>query len=93
MLFSKFKKYPRKKPKKDGWYLCKLNHSTPSMCVLHYDTRKDKWVNANRQSVFDGYLVYKVCRAPIDDNRVYTDSLSDCGHLVTAWRKLPNDTR
>lgn len=80
------------KPKKDGWYQCTAAHggglNSPRVMDLYFRTWDDKWVDPRRQTVFDGYKVYESCRAPIEDNRVYTDT--ECERIdILAWRKLP----
>lgn len=92
MIFNFWRRYPFLKPKKDGWYQCTCEHGAglnqPKVMDLYFRVWDSKWINTNRQSVFNGYKVYKPCRAPIEDNRMYTDS--DCERIdVMAWRKLP----
>lgn len=72
-------------PKKDGWYVC----TTQDYWVryLYFNTQTKRWVNVSRQTIFDGYKVYKPCRAPVEENRVYTDS--DCEYDILAWKKVP----
>ena len=79
MIFNFWRRYPRRKPKEDGFYLCTIPMGTTDGYVrkLMYSTRTDKWTDIYRQKVFDGYVVYKVCRAPIDENRVRTDGMCD----------------
>lgn len=89
MIFNPWRKYPKRKPKEDGWYLCTVPYTVR---VFHYDVRKDKWTDTSRQHVFDGYVVYKCCRAPIQENRVYTDGLCERDDVV-AWKKLPREYR
>ena len=55
---------------------------------LYYSAWEDKWVDKSRLSVFEGYKVYKSCKAPIDDNRVYSDVRCDLSLGVVAWRAL-----
>ena len=90
MIFSRWKPYPKRKPKKDGSYLCTIAYDEEQYLVkLYYDRKRDAWINRERQSVFDGYKVFKACREPIADNRVFTDSLCEPGHVVIAFRRLP----
>lgn len=90
MIFNRWRKYPKRKPITSGWYLCQDRNAIPWARILYYDIRTDKWIDSNRQSVFDGYVVYKVCRAPIEENHVCTDSqcVRDADDIM-AWRKLP----
>lgn len=95
-MFNFWRKYPRRKPKESGHYLCSIfRQSTDDAHVdrtyvhrLYYDAVSDKWTDFSRQSVFEGYQVYKHCRATIQENRVYTDGLCKPG-VVLAWKKLP----
>lgn len=92
MIFNLWRPIWLVSPKKSGWYLCTTAHGgglyTPLVMDLYFDAIHKTWTNPRRQRVFDGYKVYEACRAPIEDNRVYSDS--DCERIdVTAWRKLP----
>lgn len=92
MIFNFWRPYRFFKPKKDGWYQCTVNDGfqdgRPRVMDLHYDTITGRWVDLRRQRVFEGYKVYKQCRAAIEDNRVYSDS--ECVWIdILAWRKLP----
>lgn len=90
MIFSIWKPYPKKKPKENGYYLCTIAYDDHAyIAKLHYDVKTDVWTNRERQSVFDGYKVFKTCREPITENRVFTDSLCKPGHVVIAFRRLP----
>lgn len=92
MIFNRWRRYPKRKPRKDGWYLCTVQHEFGrGMLVLYYDGR-DRWENRSRQNVFDGYQVYKVCRVPNAETRVWTDGLCEPGNVV-AWKKLPKGFR
>ena len=90
MLFNFWRRYPRRKPKESGFYLCTIQMDEDRyLLILFYSANKDKWIDIRRQKVFDGYVVYKVCRAPIEENRVYTDGLCDRTEEVIAWKRLP----
>lgn len=97
MIFNRWRKYPKKKPKEYGDYLCTMIYDDPENIQIHVLTwspyHDGEWIFSNRQSVFDGYKVYKPCREPIEENRVHWDSLSKPGHLVLAWKKLPKEYR
>lgn len=94
MIFNIWRKYPNHKPKEDGWYQCTVQHGygidQPRVMDLYFE--KDLgtywWIDKRRQQVFDGYKVYKSSRAPIEDNRVWKDSLCERDDVI-AWRKLP----
>ena len=91
MIFNFWKRYPRRKPKGSGFYLCTIGIGEEEGYILKlfYSVKEDKWIDIRRQKVFDGYVVYKVCRAPIEENRVYKDGLCDRTDDVVAWKKLP----
>ena len=91
MIFNFWRRYPRSKPKESGYYLCTINMGDVDSYVvkLFYSPEKDKWIDISRQKIFDGYVVYKVCRAPIEENRVQKDGLWDRTDEVIAWRRLP----
>lgn len=96
MIFNFWRRYPKKKPKESGYYLCTTsesqtalyNNSVNFVHTLYYNKREDKWIDISRQTVFEGYVVYKVCRAPIEENHVYSDWLCKRGDVI-AWKKLP----
>ena len=93
MIFNWWHKYPKHKPKKKGWYQCTVRYGreingTPCVLRLFYCDWRDIWINDSRQQVFDGYKVYKVTRATIEENRVYGDSLCERNDVI-AWKKLP----
>lgn len=94
-MFNYWRSYPRRKPKEDGSYLCTVDMGGGVCLVrqLWYNVRTDKWVNKDRLSVFDGYVAYKPCRATIEENRVYKDSLCDRTDEVIYWRMLPKVKR
>ena len=92
-MINPWRKYPRWKPRKEGYYLCTIKTDMETgysyVTRLFYDKIHDKWVNNDRLSVFSGYNVYKVCRAPIEENRVFGDGLCDRTDDVVYWKKLP----
>ena len=94
MIFNRWRRFPRRKPRKDGYYLCTVIHpndeAVSMLMVLQYNKELKRWKNTYRKSVFDGYVVYKHCRATIDENRVYSDGLCYLTENVVAWRKLPH---
>lgn len=91
MKFNLWRKYPRWKPKVNGYYLCTVVETNGSLVIykLYYNKSVDRWIDISRQTVFDGYVVYKVCRAPIEENHVYTDGMCNRTEDVIAWKKLP----
>lgn len=94
MIFNRWRKYPKHKPKESGWYQCTVKHGygtdKPRVMDLYFDITLNTywWIDRRRQQVFDGYRVYLFSRAPIDDNRVFKDSLCERDDVL-AWRKLP----
>jgi hypothetical protein len=92
MIFNPWRKFPRWKPKEDGYYLCTiydLETDYSYVAKLYYTVRSGLWENNERINVFMGYTIYKVCRAPIEENRVYRDSLCNRTEDVVAWKKMP----
>lgn len=97
MIFNRWRKYPRRKPKNEGWYQCTVQYGlsgqdeSPIVMDLYWWYAPDRggiWVDRRRESVFDGYKVYKPSRAAIEENRVFRDN--DCERIdVIAWKKMP----
>lgn len=92
MIFDNWKSYPKHKPKRDGWYQCTIRHGENMekayVTDLLYKARLDKWIDIHRQSVFEGYKVYKGHKETSEESRVYTDKLC-VRDSVVAWKKLP----
>lgn len=97
-IFNRWRKYPRKKPKTEGFYQCIVNYGlggrikNPIIMDLYWWYAPGiggVWVDRRRQSVFDGYKVFLANRAPIEDNRVFRDNCSERNDVI-AWRKLPS---
>lgn len=90
-LINLWRKYPKRKPKKEGWYQCTVKHGfgidKPRVMDLYF--HDGYWTDRRRKQVFEGYKVYKPTRASIEDNRVWGDELCDRDDVI-AWRKLPN---
>ena len=92
MIFNFWRPTSFVRPKKDGWYQCWIKYDDDSdhdyVMDLYFDTLERKWFDRRRQSVFNGYKVYKSGREPLGYNRVYTDNL--CERIdVVAWKKMP----
>lgn len=91
MIFNFWRPAKYIKPKVSGRYQCTVQHGggeNVSKVMELYFTQDGRWINYDRQNVFDGYKVYQACRAPIDINLVHTDTL--CERIdVIAWRKIP----
>lgn len=96
MIFNRWRRYPRVKPKKDGWYQCTVDRGNGlGVMDLYYDTRYGgRWIDLRRKQVFNGYKVYKAGREPLEYNRVFEDSLCD-REDVMAWKHMikPKETR
>lgn len=102
-MANKWFEYPKKKPKKDGWYQCtvdfefdEVNRIRKSYVMdLYYYTETDQWCDNRRQSVFNEYEVYRYCKGPNGNaalERVYTGN--DCvRNDVIAWKNLPKPYR
>lgn len=97
MIFNRWRKYPKRKPKNEGQYQCIVKFGfggqieKPTVLDLFWWYAPDRggvWIDRRRKNVFDGYKVYESCRAPIEDNRVFGDSLCERVDVV-AWRKMP----
>lgn len=95
MIFNLWRKYPKRKPEHNGYYLCTVIEANGehTLYKLYYKKTVDKWIDMSRQTVFDGYVVYKVCRAPIEENRVYTDGMCNRTEDVIAWKQLSKEYR
>ena len=91
-MFRKWKKYPKHKPKTDGWYEVTYQFDdrpdAVTVTCLYFVAWRGVWEDRHRVMVFEGYKVYKPSKAPIDDNRVYSDVLCDRTLGVRAWRPL-----
>jgi len=97
MLLNRWRKYPKRKPKEEGWYQCIVKYGfggtieNPIVLDLYwyrYSGNGFIWEDRRRISVFDGYKVYLPNRAPLDTNRIDRDNV--CERIdVIAWRKLP----
>ena len=93
-LLNLWRKYPNKKPKEDGLYLCTVGAGTNTtsrmraVIPLYYNARHDTWTNKQRQNVFEGYKVYKHGRPESDETRVYSDELCNRTVDVVAWKEM-----
>lgn len=95
LIFNRWRKFPRRKPKAEGRYLCIVRYGlggvieSPTIMDLYWWYAPDHggvWIDRRRKNVFDGYKVYSSSRAPIEDNRVFGDSL--CERIdVLAWKR------
>ena len=83
MLWERFDK---KKPKKDGWYICTVeaeNQLRYTMDLYWYSDRQ-QFRDNRRQDVFNSYDVYG------DKNKkLYSEKLCNRTDDVIAWKKQP----
>lgn len=90
-----WKKFPKRKPKKDGWYLTTIRFKqgkgfqTYVMNLYWYGKRNQgegAFIDNIRQNVFECYYVKM---SEYSDERLKTIRLCDRTNQVIAWRKLP----
>ena len=86
--FNPWRKFPNKRPKRAGWYMCTVEvpHTQRYVMELWYDTYTGQWIDNIRQDVFDTYLVYS--RAD-RDKQLYTLPICNRTDDVTHWKKNP----
>lgn len=89
-MFNLWRRYPKRKPKEVGYYLCTIKYEPQNyVAELYFDDIEDGiWIDRGRQQVFDGYKVYKPGRATIEEHRVFEDSLCVIDNVI-AWKKKP----
>lgn len=92
-IFNRWRKYPRRKPKESKWYQCTIicgeNCENRRVMDLYFNANDNTWLDLRRKNVFEGYKIYHISRAPIEENRYWSDALCDRTLAVIAWRKLP----
>lgn len=94
-IFNFWKKYPDRKPDSSGYYWCSVakwdgeDREIFIGMVLYYNKSTDKWIDVSRQSVFDGYFVYKTEVKSDWDIGEATDYLCDKTEDVVAWKRVP----
>ena len=80
-------KFPKKKPKKNGWYICliefKVDQETYQSYVmdLYWYSDKEKFMDNRRKNVFSEYLVYNY-----ESEKIDRDHLCDRTASVVAWK-------
>lgn len=81
-----WKKFAKKKPKKDGWYQCTVEVRRQQRYVmdLYYYASSQRFVDNRRQNVFTEYTVIDW-----EEKHLSTDLLCDRTDSVVAWRKMP----
>lgn len=93
-LINLWRKYPNKKPKVSGLYLCTVKPGVNTISrnraviPLYYDAYHDTWTNKQRVNVLEGYKVYKHGRPESTETRVYSDELCDRTVDVIAWKEM-----
>lgn len=90
MKINLWKKYPKRKPKENGVYLCTCSGVSGKYVIdLYFDTIEGgKWIDKRRQNVFDGYKVYAAGRPTMEYNRVWSDGLCERDNVI-AWKEMP----
>lgn len=93
-----WRRFPKKKPKKDGWYQCTIEFGSDHF-IQHYvmDLFWDgkyagvgRWKDNRRQEIFNTCHVYAfdpTVKAP-NNRRLTTNHLCDRTDSVVAWRKM-----
>lgn len=88
-----WKRFDKKKPKENGWYQCTVE--TDGLRFVTYLRWKDgRFIDGNRQDVFDTYDVYEYNYSTHEyDRSISTDQHCDLTKFVIAWKKLPKPYR
>lgn len=90
-MFNFWKPYPKKKPKKSGWYLCSIRFGTTYLTEyimdLYYDAEHDVWKDDRRINVFQLYTVIDAL-----GKHVYRDETCIRNDVV-AFKRLPHTYR
>lgn len=84
-----WRKFPKNKPKKNGWYICTVevpNQQRYVMMLYWYGERGEsgKFIDNIRQTIFDVYDVYGY-----SGDKLSTCELCDRTDGVVAFRKPP----
>lgn len=92
-MLNFWRRYPRRKPKKEGWYSCTVRYfdgeiENRKVMDLYYIPWANKWYDERRYSVFKGYTIYLPGRGQLEGNRVFDDRLCDLTDDVLSWKKL-----
>ena len=79
--------FPRKKPKKNGWYQCTVEVPGQQRYVmdLYWYGETGRFIDNRRQNVFDTYKVYGC-----DGKQLTTIPLCDRTTRVKAWCNMPD---
>lgn len=84
--------FKKKKPKKNGWYICTVEVPGQQRYVmdLYWYSQTQRFRDNRRQSVFDVYDVYGYNDdTKTQDKKLYTENLCDRTENVIAWRNPP----
>ena len=81
-----WKRFNKKKPKKDGWYICTVEVENQQRYVmdLYWHSKSQQFRDNRRQNVFDVYDVLNYA-----SKKLYTENLCNRTNDVIAWRKQP----
>ena len=87
-----WKLFEKKKPKKEGWYLCTIEVPGMQRYVmdLHWYPGQKAFIDNRRLNTFYMYDVYGYNPdTGLRDKKIQQDMLCDRTDEVVAWRKLP----
>lgn len=89
-----WKLFSKKKPKKNGWYLCTVEVPGQQRYImdLYWYGELERFKDNRRQNVFDTHKVFTqnpFTPGQYIEYRLYTEHLCDRTDNVIAWRKLP----
>lgn len=98
MSKKRWNEFPKKKPKKNGWYQCTIdsvvdeekNQYQSYVMDLYYDVKNNKWIDNRRQDIFNIYEVYGHCKGPNGTTaleRIYGDDYCIRDDVI-AWKLL-----
>ena len=81
-----WKRFDRKKPKKNGWYTCTVEVPNQQRYVmdLFWYNQTQQFRDNRRQDVYDVYEVYNY-----DGKKMHADKLCNRTNNVIAWKKRP----
>lgn len=81
-----WKRFDKKKPKKDGWYICIVEVKNQQRYVmdLYWYSDRQQFRDNRRQNVFDVYNVLNC-----ENKSLRSEKLCNRTDDVIAWRKQP----
>ena len=79
-------RFDKKKPKKDGWYICTVEVKNQQRYVmdLYWYSDRQQFRDNRRQNVFDVYNVFN-----FENKELHSENLCNRTDGVIAWRKQP----